>query len=185
MILGVDYSLTSPALCLYQGGDFSFDNLKFFYCSSLKKTIINNDTLRGFPYPEKYNNPLERYDRLSDWVLHIVASYDVKQVYIEDYAYSATGKVFHIAENTGVLKYRLWNSYGILPVEIPPTVIKKAATGKGNANKELMQQAFVEETGVNLKERLQLTDKQWNPSSDIIDSYYICKFGALNYVKKE
>ena len=48
-----------------------------------------------------------------------------------------------------------------------------------------MQQAFVEETGVNLKERLQLTDKQWNPSSDIIDSYYICKFGALNYVKKE
>jgi hypothetical protein len=40
-----------------------------------------------------------------------------------------------------------------------------------------MQVAFITETGYNPKQELNLTDKQWNPSSDIIDSYYICKYG--------
>ena len=184
MIIGVDYSLTSPAVCLFQGGDFTFENCKYFYLSSVKKTLRDNEHFKGTMYPE-YSNALQRYNNISKWVLGIVEEYNVTRVYIEDYAFAAVGKVFHIAENTGVLKYRLWKEYGILAEAVPPTVIKKAASGKGNANKEAMQQAFTNETGFNLKEYLQLTDSQWNPSSDIIDSYYICKFGALNYVKKE
>lgn len=184
MIIGVDYSLTSPAVCLYQGGDFSFENCKYFYLSSVKKTLRYNDQFKGSLYPE-YSNPLQRYNNISNWVLDIVGEHNVTKVCIEDYAFAAVGRVFNIAENTGILKYRLWKDYGIIPETIPPTVIKKAATGKGNSNKEAMQQAFVKETGFNIKEYLQLTDNQWNPSSDIIDSYYICKFGALNYVKKE
>jgi Holliday junction resolvasome RuvABC endonuclease subunit len=58
---------------------------------------------------------------------------------------------------------------------MPPTQIKKFATGKGNANKELMQDSFVKETGVDMKKLLTMTEKQWNPSSDIIDAYYIAK----------
>lgn len=184
MIIGVDYSLTSPAVCLFQGGDFTFENCKYFYLSSIKKTLRNDELFKGTLYPE-YNNAIQRYNNISKWVLSIVEEYSVSRVYIEDYAFAAVGKVFNIAENTGILKYRLWKEYGIISETVPPTVIKKAATGKGNSNKEAMQQAFVNETCFNLKEYLQLTDNQWNPSSDIIDSYYICKFGALNYVKKE
>ena len=84
--------------------------------------------------------------------------------------------MFHIAENGGVCKFLLWKNN--IPYEtIPPTVIKKFATGKGNADKEKMQQAFLSETNFNIKEILSMTDKQWNPSSDLIDSYYICKYG--------
>ena len=184
MILGIDYSLTSPALCLYQAGDFSFDNVQFFYLSSVKKSLKQNERFHGTQYPE-YSDMTGRYHAISEWALAIVRQFNVERVYIEDYAFAATGRVFNIAENTGILKYRLWNEYGIVSEAVPPTVIKKAATGKGNANKEAMQHAFVHETGFNIKEYLQLTDNQWNPSSDIIDSYYICKFGALNYVKKE
>lgn len=73
-----------------------------------------------------------------------------EQVAIEGYAFGAKGKVFHIAENTGVLKYRLHQT-GI-PVEvIPPSAIKKQASGKGNANKEEMYKAFLKETFVNLQ----------------------------------
>jgi hypothetical protein len=56
-------------------------------------------------------------------------------------------------------------------------VIKKFATGKGNANKEALQEVFLKETGYNIKEKFNMTEKQWNPSSDIIDSYFICKYG--------
>jgi hypothetical protein len=28
-----------------------------------------------------------------------------------------------------------------------------------------------------LKFELKMTEKQWNPSSDIIDAYWICKYG--------
>lgn len=91
----------------------------------------------------------------------------------------STGRVFNIAENAGLLKHYLWKSDMYYNV-VPPTVIKKFATGKGNANKEKIQESFIEETGINIKEMLNMTDKQWNPSSDIIDSYYICKYGVNN-----
>ena len=40
-----------------------------------------------------------------------------------------------------------------------------------------MQEAFFSETGINIKGILNLTEKQWNPSSDVIDSFYIMKKG--------
>ena len=55
--------------------------------------------------------------------------------------------------------------------------IKKYATGKGNANKDILQQVFEQQTGYSIKQKLDMTEKQWNPSSDIIDSYFICKYG--------
>ena len=39
-----------------------------------------------------------------------------------------------------------------------------------------MQEAFINETGINLKDKLSMTEKQWNPSSDIIDAYFVCKY---------
>jgi len=68
-------------------------------------------------------------------------------------------------------------------ITVAPTAIKKFATGKGNANKEKMQDAFINETGVNLKEQLNMTEKQWNPSSDIIDAYYVCKYAIHEETK--
>jgi Holliday junction resolvasome RuvABC endonuclease subunit len=89
------------------------------------------------------------------------------------------GRVFNIAENTGVLKYRFWN-FQIEFKTIAPTVIKKFATGKGNSNKEQMQLVFEQENSIRLKNELNMTEKQWNPSSDLIDAYYICKYGYQN-----
>jgi hypothetical protein len=60
-----------------------------------------------------------------------------------------------------------------------PTTIKKFGTGKGNSNKEKMQEAFIQETGVDVKFILCVSDKQWNPSSDIIDAYFLAKFAHV------
>ena len=60
-----------------------------------------------------------------------------------------------------------------------PSVVKKGATGKGNADKDKMYEAFVKETKVDLK-KLFDTDKVGNPISDIVDSYFIQKVGYEN-----
>ena len=97
-------------------------------------------------------------------------------VALEDYAYGAKGRVFHIAENTGILKYKLWQNSIPLDV-VQPTKVKKFGTGKGNAGKPEMFQAFVEETGVDLRFHMNDTKKDiGNPISDIVDAYYICKY---------
>ena len=53
------------------------------------------------------------------------------------------------------------------------------ATGKGNADKELMYQSFKEQTKIDLMKDFDM-EKLNNPVTDIIDSYYIAKFGYEN-----
>ena len=81
---------------------------------------------------DDFKNEQERYDSISNWAMNVIAQYpDVKKVYIEDYAFAASGRIFNIAENTEVLKYKLWKA-NIEIVPVPPTVIKKFYAGKGD-----------------------------------------------------
>ncbi len=97
-------------------------------------------------------------------------------IQIEDYSYGSTGRVFHIAENLGLLKYKFKMECGWDYTLLPPSVIKKFATDKGNANKELMLDAFEKDTGTNLAQVFDTTSK--SPVSDVADAYFICKYTA-------
>jgi Holliday junction resolvasome RuvABC endonuclease subunit len=100
---------------------------------------------------------------------------ECEQVAIEGYAYGAQGRVFHIAENTGILKYKLYEAS--IPLEVvTPSHVKKLASGKGNADKTMMYESFLKETGIKLKDTISPNKKDiGNPVSDIVDAYYICK----------
>jgi len=176
---GIDYSLTSPSVCIYNGAveNFSFDKCEIFYLSSVKKfSDLEYKNISGQGALKEYSCPEERYDYISDWVMDILISYNIEDVAIEDYSYGSTGKVFHIAENCGLLKWKIWQSEIKYQV-VPPTVIKKFASGKGNANKEKMYESFLFETKRNLQEEFQIkSEKIGNPVSDVVDSYYICKY---------
>ena len=93
---------------------------------------------------------------------------------IEDYSFGSTGRVFHIAVYLGLLKYKLKIECGWDYTLLPPSVIKKFATGKGNANKDLMLHAFEKDTGTNLAQVFDTTSK--SPVSDVADAYFICKY---------
>jgi Holliday junction resolvasome RuvABC endonuclease subunit len=168
--------MTSPALCVYNtdSGEFKFDNCTFYFLTQSKKYEIDTENIHGMLF--EYSDEMQRYDIISSYFLDRIMENEVDKVYMEDYSMGSKGRVFHIAENTGVLKYRMW-SFGIPFQTIPPTVIKKFASGKGNANKERMQEVFEEQNEMKLKQLFNMTDKQWNPSSDLIDAYYICKYG--------
>jgi Holliday junction resolvasome RuvABC endonuclease subunit len=178
ILLGVDLSMTSPALCIHRGDKFKFTQCEFYFLTSSEKYLYVDRRLHGETFPE-YATSSERFNNIGTWIVDICKVHGVDKVYIEGYSYGSVGRVFHIAENGGVCKYMLWKNH-IEYDTIPPTVIKKFATGKGNADKKKMQEAFIAETGFNVKEVLSMTDKQWNPSSDLIDSYYICKYGDMN-----
>ena len=179
-IAGIDYSLTSPAVCIAEVKDknkIKFEDCRFHYIKQTK-TQESIGVFTGYEYP-KYSDETERHQNLAEWAIECIRWYHgrVECVYLEDYAFAATGRVFNIAENTGILKHYLKkNKFNF--ETIPPTVIKKHATGKGNANKELMYETFLSESHVDLQSQLSpKSTKISNPVSDIVDSFYICKTG--------
>ena len=176
-IAGIDYSLRSPAICIFMGNSrakFSFRECLFFFLSDVKKNQRPfGRNITGEPF-SRYTEDLQRYDSISEWAIQKTVGCD--QVALEGYAYGAKGKVFHIAENTGVLKYKMYQNS--MPLEIvEPTKVKKFATGKGNASKTDMYAAFAQETLVDLAKLIQPDREEiGNPLSDIVDAYYICKY---------
>jgi hypothetical protein len=62
--------------------------------------------------------------------------------------------------------------------------VKKIATGKGNADKQMMFDCFEAETRVDLKSVLSQKTLS-NPVTDIIDSFYIAKILAATKLNQE
>jgi Holliday junction resolvasome RuvABC endonuclease subunit len=175
-VCGIDYSLTSPAITVHKGDTWSVENCRFYYMTTKQKNLVDNDRFFGTLYP-KFESDTQRYDNLSRWSIDIVSEAQI--VFIEGYAFGAVGRVFQIAENTGLLKYTMWKK-GIPFYVFAPSEIKKFATGKGNAAKDNLYEAFLQETNVDIRQELGIVNtNDWNPVSDIVDSYYIAKLGFM------
>ena len=163
---GIDYSMASPAICVHLGDEWDINNCEFFYLTSRKKLqdkfgrYLNGEGvwISGDPLPD-YINQEDRFDQISHWAINCLSEdYQDPEVFLESYSYSSTGMVFSIGENTGILKHKLW-TLGLNYEIIAPTVIKKYATGKGNANKEIIEHTFISETSVDFRSLLGQSDK--------------------------
>jgi Holliday junction resolvasome RuvABC endonuclease subunit len=174
VIAGIDYSMTCPAMTIHTGNEWSFDNCKFYYYTSEKKSLFPSDKFVGKLY-EPWENNIERFCNLSEFFLMHINHNKVNLIYIEGYSYSSKGQVFSIGENGGILKWKLYDmgyDFGI----IDPSSIKKFATGKGNSKKDDMYRAFCVDTSLNLCDTLSIKNENKSPCSDIVDSYFICKY---------
>jgi len=172
MLVGVDYSITCPCLCLFdERKEFNFKNCFFYYLTNTKKfadKILPNITGESF---QEYVADVDRFDSISDWASNLCIG--AADVAIEGYSYGSKGKVFNLAENMGIFKHKLYKA-GVPVTIIEPSKAKKLATGKGNADKAAMYKAFCAETNTDLVftfNQKSLT----NPVTDIVDSYYILK----------
>ncbi len=172
-VIGIDYSMTSPAVTLIDG-----DRTICWFLTSVKKNQITQTfgvfTCVGDIYPD-FLCQEQRYDLISDWAVS-KCRVDPDALIIEDYAMGAKGKVFHIGENCGLLKHKLWKEKLRFDV-IAPTALKKFAAGKGNADKCMMHSAFIEHTGIDLMKSMDKETKDCgSPVSDIVDSYFLAKY---------
>jgi len=193
MKIGIDYSLSSPGICVNTSEEeFRYEDCKFYYLTNTKKyegtfkekMAFGTSAVEYIGAPHRpYSSEPERYNNIANWAIDIIKLYgDAKTginrinptIQIEDYSFGSTGRVFHIAENLGLLKYKLKIECGWDYTLLAPSVIKKFATDKGNANKEIMLSAFQEDTGVNLGELFESSAK--SPISDVVDAYFICKY---------
>ena len=189
-VAGIDYSLTSPAICIYSeensGGLYNFDRCTLYYLFNSEKqrqlsTGSGIENIIAMPYPE-WDTDQERYDKLSNWVIELIQSCD--EVYLEGYAYGRHYQQGPIYESTGLLKHKMWK-HKLNYFLVAPTKIKKYATGKGTANKELMYNSFTSEllTPPDLPKILTPKSKKiTSPITDIVDSYFICKYGQEGFI---
>jgi hypothetical protein len=128
-----------------------------------------------------YDCDTERFDTISSWALNLCVG--ASEVSLEGYAYNSTGRIFHLAENVGILKHKLYKNAIPLSV-IEPSRVKKMDTGKGNADKQAMYDCFEKESFVDLKSVLGQKTLS-NPVTDIIDSFYITKILADTKLNQE
>lgn len=162
-------------------GDTSFDltfaACKAFFNAPRKKDAAVFRNITGLTLPEWDTNE-ERFSLISDTFVNLVKENRVEKVWIEGYAFGARGAaVFQIAENCGLLKHKLWKA-GIEFDLVSPMSAKKFFSGKGNADKQVMYDAFTARTGVDLRALMSDTKKAiGSPVGDIVDAYAIMLTG--------
>jgi Holliday junction resolvasome RuvABC endonuclease subunit len=174
IVVGIDYSLTSPAVCVAR--DETFSNSYFYFLNDRKSVQGQCHNILGEEHQD-YLTDQQRYENIASWVLEILSNFEKEKIFImiEDYSFGSKGKVFNLAENCGILKYMLYKQ-GYRFFTVPPTVVKKFATGKGNATKEKMYEAFVKDTFVDLHSIISPTTKLGSPTTDIVDAWYIARY---------
>lgn len=179
---GIDYSMTSPSVCVTDGDFFHFKIL-----NKVKKYhgdyTHENFKISIVPFPE-FSNNMERYVGISKVVNDFLDTYkEPISADLEGYSYGSKGSlIFNIAEHTQTLKIRLYNNPNVnLLLNTPaPTTIKKFATNSGKASKEEMYDAFLEQTKFDVASFLSC-GKEKNPVNDLVDSYFITQFIKNNY----
>ena len=185
MVVGIDYSMSSPAMCLL-ANDKTFANSQHYFLTDRKKIISspygNIHCQLHKPYVTNGCGDIGRFSNIASYFINVLKEQTKPlRVFIEDYSMGSKGRVFGIAENTAILKYELMNATFDF-VTIPPTVIKKFATGKGNADKEMMYKAFVDQNNPDLKKYYaEKSTKVGSPVSDIVDAFFIALLGSEKY----
>jgi hypothetical protein len=176
---GIDYSITSPCVAVGPIEPFSFDACQFLVLNSHPpKDLSKFPNIQLLDQLDTSSKSIDRYIYNADHIVKFIRHHNARVAFLEDYAMGASGRVFNIGENGGVLKYILHqNKIGLNC--IPPTVIKKFATGKGNAKKEQMWEQFALDTGrEDLYEAMIGKTKIKSPLTDIVDAYYILKYAG-------
>lgn len=169
--VGLDMSINSPGLTIIDGETIEH-HFRFDFPKRKKITLPEN----FFPKEtcDKSQEDMVRYIDNAEWIISCINGREAVVV-IEGYAFGATGsRIFNIAENCAVTKYRLFQEK--IPVFIyTPGTIKKFATKNGAAKKGLMVDRYEKETGNDLYEIFQKNNPD-SPLSDIADSYFMAKY---------
>lgn len=100
---------------------------------------------------------------------------------MEDYAFSATGRAYQIAESAQSFKGEIWRRFAKEPILLKPNVLKQFATTSGGATKTLMAESFFKQRGFRVNELMDSDNPETNPSSDIVDAYFAASHALWVY----
>ena len=136
-ILGIDMSLTSPGLALYNTETNNWQ-LRCFANRNREECLVSGP-LVIWNRPKAFDTDIERYIHIIDQIVAYVKDIPVEHIVLEGYAYAANGA--HSAklhEITGILKYVLTQHFPLAKWTIfPPTSWRKIVHGNGHASKQM------------------------------------------------
>lgn len=181
IIAGIDYSYTSPAICVWDTEtEFQFSNLRFYGMTKTKKYCgLFGDNILMTAYPI-YKTEEERFREIAKWSRAVLESEGVESVVLEGYALgSRSGMIFQMAENTSLLKQYLDTAK--IDFKTPtPTEVKKfftgrgAHTGKNDRERKLPMILRAEEMlGVKFMDILGSDKEHTKPIDDLCDAFAI------------
>ena len=163
--IGIDFSLTSPAVCVYKNGEYSFisffnDGGKDWRKSKSKSYRYHNelkDIIEVIPYTRKiddsnYRN--EQKTKMADALMIVNLIIEKLKTVIDDdviiglegFSYgSISSSTLDLAMYNSFLRMKLIENFGsdVLNI-VSPTEGKKVLFGKGNAKKDDMIQSFID-----------------------------------------
>lgn len=177
--IGIDFSLTSPAICVYKNDSYSFisffnDNGKDWKKSKSKLYRYHNelcDIIDVIPYTRKINDSNYRNEqktKMEDALMIVnliieklktIINEDVI-IGLEGFSYgSISSSTLDLAMYNSFLRMKLIENFGsnVLNI-ISPTEGKKMLFGKGNAKKEDMIKSFIDNK---LNDDLLLNNNFW------------------------
>ena len=189
IVAGIDYSIRCPAICVMHSESTlltvfrPFSECQFYYLTSTKGHVIETPNIHGTCIAD-WATQTSRFQTIAHWALSVLQMCEVSSVGIEGYAFGARGRsLFDIADNTGLLKYVLYEN--AIPYDIhAPTKVKRFGTGVGNADKDYMAMAFEERTGVNINALFGRKKDRGSksPVNDLVDAYFIACLQRMNGV---
>lgn len=125
IILGIDQSLTGTGLAVIECQLGTKPN----HSSVLYTNTVETKNL----------SDMQRIDYIVSHVLKIVDQFTPVLIVMENYAFGAKGRLAHLGELGGAIKYELYKK-GFTVRVVAPNTLKKFITGFGDANKELMME---------------------------------------------
>ena len=157
-ILGIDQSYTSCGLVLLNE----------------EGTILNSDLFKA----DKSKDRIAQAHQISTMIGSFCLLHEPTHIYIEGLAFGMMGNVtrdlaglqFVIINH---LRYR--HGYDEKVEIIPPTTLKKFATGKGNSKKEILYEMLPENVKTYIDD---LGVKKTTGRYDMTDAYYLAKYGV-------
>lgn len=206
MKIGIDFSLTSPAICVYKNGEYRFisffnDGGKDWKKSKSKTYRYHNelcDIIEVIPYTRRIDDGsyrTEQKTKMADALMIVNLIIEKLETIIDDdviiglegFSYgSISSSTLDLAMYNSFLRMKLIEKFGSDCLNIiSPTEGKKMLFGKGNAKKEDMIQAFIDNR---LEDEVLMVNAFWRyckengidfkqpkPIDDLVDAYGILK----------
>jgi crossover junction endodeoxyribonuclease RuvC len=139
---------------------------------STKTGMVVLDDITGKPIfiaekqPRVKGDP-ERFSDLAEQIMHNVFEGDT--ILIEGFSYGSKGQAVSTQYGIGWMIRHYLRKEGFQYIEIPPTVLKKFATGKGNCKKDEMVLPIFKKWGFEHK------------SDNVRDAYVLAQIGRAIY----
>jgi len=150
IILGIDPSLTSTGICVMsEHGNILSTKAITSYFTGVKR-------LKDFK------------EQIIDICQYVAGLKEKTSVFIEGYSFGSIGRKEFIAELGGIIRLTLYEQE-LEFVDVPPTVLKKYITGKGNADKVAVGVAVMKQYG----EGFDTTDQT--------DAFVLCQIGLAYF----